>query len=387
MRMERAVFLIYVLLVGLSLTLFQPAHGQTPNTAPLIMLLNGDIWKYSPADGSLLQMTQSGYHQSPLLSPDGTQIVYRTVAPEAIAAIEFGAGSSGFPATNIHLLTIATGAEQSIATQPDNISLADGRYILRAEPSWSPDGTRLAWTDLAYPSGTDSLVIYDLATVTPISSPLTLPQRYGVQGAAEIRWGESGIAVWVTGYDASTGGVYEVFTLFTPEGEVLSMAQLPFAGTSGYILDFFWIEHQGNRDLGVLYSSGEFYLVDPRQNTFEQYLNPPTFFASGTDGAPAIGLVRASENVIGLPFGFAYQPDASGVVVNIPETLSPLTVTFAPDGVAVAYINTEGQVIVAQGSSTQTITLTDQTATAIVWTNRNWTTAESGGAGGGGGAG
>ncbi|MBI5931990.1 MAG: hypothetical protein HY862_21965 [Chloroflexi bacterium] len=387
MLIRRVLILITTLMLGSSLAVLHPAHGQSSDTAPLIVLVGGDFWKYSPADGTFVQMTQSGYHQTPLLAPDGSQIAYRTVAPEAIAAIEAGQGTSGFPATNINLLNLTTGEEQSIATQPDNISLAEGRYILRSEPSWSLDGTQVAWTDLAYPSGTDSLVVYDLASVTPVSYPLTLPQRYGIQGAAEIRWGETGIAVWITGLDASTGGINEVFTIYTPDGQLLSTALLPYSDTSGYVLDFFWIEHQGNQDLGVLYSNGNFYLIDPRQNTFEQYLNPPTFFASGTLGAPSISLVHAPANEIGLPFGFTYQPDASGGVVTIPETLSPLTVTFAPNGAAVAYINPDGQVVVVQDGTAQTITSADQLATALVWATRSWTTAEAGGAGGGGGAG
>ncbi|GIK63938.1 MAG: hypothetical protein BroJett018_17320 [Chloroflexota bacterium] len=380
MLIKRAFLLI---ILGLSLVTLHPAHGQSSDSAPLIVLMGGDFWKY--ADSTWTQMTQSGYHQTPLLAPDGTQIAYRTVAPDAIAAIESGQGTSGLPATNINLLNLATGEEQSIATQPDNISLAEGRYILRSEPSWSPDSTQIAWTDLAYPSGTDSLVVYDVATVTPISFPLTLPQRYGIQGAAEIRWGAAGIAIWVTGLDVATGGINEIFSIYAPDGQLLSTSQLPFSETSGYILDFFWIEHQGNQDLGVLYSNGDFYLIDPRLNTFMQYLNPPTFFASGTAGAPSISLVRAPENQIGLPFSFSYQPDASGTAVSIPETLSPLTITIAPDGTALAYITSEGQVVVVQNGSPQTITSADQFATALVWANKSWMTAESGGAGGGAG--
>ncbi len=382
MLIKRA-FLLIMLAISFGIFL-HPAYSQSSDVAPLIALIGGDFWKY--ADGTWSQMTQSGYHQTPLLAPDGTQIAYRTVAPEAITALESGQGTSGFPATNIHLLNLVTGEEQAIATQPDNISLADGRYILRSEPSWSLDGTQIAWTDLAYPTGTDSLVVYDLATVTPISFPLALPPRYGIQGAAEIRWGDVSIAVWVTGFDAITGGVNEIFTVYTPDGQVLTTANLPFSET-GYILDFFWIEHQGNQNLGVLYSSGEFYLVDPRLNTFAQYLNPPTFFASGTAGAPSVSLVRAPENQIGLPFSFTYQPEVSGAAVNIPETLSPMTVTFAPDGMALAYITVEGQVVVVQNGSTQVITTPDQAAAALVWGNKIWTTAEAGGAGGGGGGG
>jgi hypothetical protein len=75
---------------------------------------------------------------------------------------------------DIYLMNLVTAQTTVIARQPSAASFAEGQahYTLRSEPTWSPDGKLLAWTELTVVPATDlnlqaeSLVLYDVAAKT-----------------------------------------------------------------------------------------------------------------------------------------------------------------------------------------------------------------------------
>jgi hypothetical protein len=148
-----------------------------PDTPLLIAVrqgqsLSGDIW--ARRGSALIQRTGSGLCFVPIVSPAGDSFAYQQIPA---AYIKLSAPDEDRPAPReIYLTNLATARTTAIATQPKDASYAHSQshYTLRSEPTWSPDGKLLAWTELmtGQAAGTnpdlqaESLVIYDVTTKT-----------------------------------------------------------------------------------------------------------------------------------------------------------------------------------------------------------------------------
>ncbi len=142
-----------------------PSHAQ--GEQPLVILMNYDLWTY---DGTALtNVTNDGHITEAALSPDGTKIAYVNWSPLSVDAWERTGGFGGGPLpADITVLDISTLTITTVATQPADASffvenVADSAW-LRSVPTWSPDGTRLAWGEVHYPSlarETNRVMIFD----------------------------------------------------------------------------------------------------------------------------------------------------------------------------------------------------------------------------------
>lgn len=97
-------------------------------------------------------------------------------------------------------MNISSGDAIRIADQPyEAIVDAQGTLsvgIERSQPTWSPDGTKLAWTEITElhntPADEQRLIIYEVAT-GKTRTVHTLPV-YQIGSSTPV-WGESGIAL------------------------------------------------------------------------------------------------------------------------------------------------------------------------------------------------
>jgi len=173
------------------------AHAQE-QSFPLILLVDGDFWTWDAGTGDFTQLTTQGHVNTPVVSPDGTYFAYTRSAQITLDAIERVGGMSGAHPSDIWLFEISTGTTRNIGEQP-----ADARFfedgvednaLVRSRPTWSPDSTKIAWTNLVYPTGEFELEVYDLATDQTSTYALDIPTQYGIPTALSVYW-DNGIAI------------------------------------------------------------------------------------------------------------------------------------------------------------------------------------------------
>ena len=119
------------------------ASGALAQTAdpPIYSYRNGDIWKYDLTSETATQLTSWGYNGGPILSPDGSKIVFMSSFGSDFVVdnlkLELQRHKRGGTApANIWVMDVATETFTLIADQ----SGASAAGILRSLPSWSPDG-------------------------------------------------------------------------------------------------------------------------------------------------------------------------------------------------------------------------------------------------------
>lgn len=159
----------FIVLLLLS-TLFAPA-AQPATVTPLLILMQGDYWAWQPETGTLEQRTTWGYHERPVLSPDGTRIAFRSLA--AISVAQAKSANTVFTSdrpSNNWVMDRATGPAVEIAGQ-----LADATFdnpngfdaaIIRSHPAWTTDSAALIWTELEATGSAMRAVRYDFATAS-----------------------------------------------------------------------------------------------------------------------------------------------------------------------------------------------------------------------------
>ena len=175
---------------------------------PIILAIQGDLWSWEGTDQVPTQITQSGYIESPVVSPDGTRIAF-SAAPSTYADwVHSVGGAGGFtPPQDVSILDLTSGQIDVVADQGADAvwdgPTRPGKYILRSTPAWSPDGLHLVWMahkidTLSATSdeenGLAELVIYDLMTKSHrVLDSFPLSRQF--TGLIDVQWGRLSIAV------------------------------------------------------------------------------------------------------------------------------------------------------------------------------------------------
>ncbi len=296
--MRCAAFVVFLLTAWLlsSPGIVGVVHAQ--QEIPLILLLSGDLWVWTPDEEAFQQLTFWGYNHEPVISPDGNWVAYNSEAEITVDAIQRSGGiGGGATPSNIWLMELATGEAFRVIDQPPDASLfipgVPDKGVARSTPTWSPDGTMLAWTELTYPEGENRLGVYDLARGETRVMDLDIPEQYGVPTPLEVEWG-GGIAVRTVTYDVATEAVNEAIRVYDPSGALLSDTDLQ-ATDDAFSIEFLWIADDGKDYVGVLYNTGRWMLIDPLTGA-TQLMNGAPALSSRTqsrDGVSATFMVGA----------------------------------------------------------------------------------------------
>ncbi len=302
-RTLRLLFCLSWLLLGIV-----PIANAQPSSAPIFLLIKGDLWSWNEGDTAVRQITHWGHNYRPVISPDGKHVAYLALSEEEVN----GLGHSGQSRTDVWALDIASGEITKLDSDSTHLNVV-----------WSPDGSKLAWTEY---TDTPIAVAYDFQSNKTYTVIKDLPLQ-GFYDEPAIDWGDFGFLIlndeWIYGF--------ENFQFYDMNGKL--MATLPLAD-DGFEWNF-WehVHYQGQERLALL-SDWQWYLFDPHTtesqgvfDTLQAYspTQPDTIF----DIMPG----RLQDPPTG---GFTIQQSQiTGDPVNIGD--SPENFAISPDGQAIAY--------------------------------------------------
>lgn len=253
----------FALLLSICLAFPLATHAQDDSTAPIFFLMDGDIWSYRVGTGQLTQESTWGYNESPLLSPNGSQFVYTSLAQVGANFMDQQGYLFDPQPMNIWLWDIATNEAIRLVDQPAGAAIsADGGFVNivdRRSVGWSPDSTQLAWLNLSFDFGF-SLSVYDLATQTERIISEDIPSPYGdagMIGEHELHWGLGGIAVLTHNVGENFSGTGSPFqslmTIYDPVTGA-KIAENVVGNAERNVMEFVWLD--SNR-IYLSYYTGE----------------------------------------------------------------------------------------------------------------------------------
>jgi hypothetical protein len=326
--------------VFLFLLFISPTHAQTPEL-PVILLLDGDLYRWYEGDSSVQRLTHSGYIEDVSLSPDGSQVVYHAYDPVTVDAINrIGKLGSQRGAGNIWMMDAAKGEARQLVEQPADAAFfsrttADNA-IIRSKPFWSPDGTKVGWTEVEFPSqdALPSFWVYDFATDTALKH-FDLPRRGRMSnGIYKGYWTEIGILFEALEFR---------YPLYSETGELLNEIKLENNSSyrpAGFIEP---VQYNGNDYLLVQY-----YYPMGYERDWVVY----NLLSGGGRYIPGITVLRGvsaldpddSIVMVGQWGGYGGTPvnkQGEGIIPHdLKEAVSVLRLAISPDGEAVAYVAT-----------------------------------------------
>jgi len=370
--LRRVIFMLCVL----SLSLVTQAQSDY-----MIAFNNGDLFTWSLSNNTPQQLTFWGYNGGAVLSPDGSTIAFTSYDGAVGDAIERGDLFTEFgdlPA-NVWLMDIATQEFQWVNDQTGAVE--DGIY--RSYPVWSPDGTRLAWTELnGFPN--TSIKVYDLTTET--ISTVTNEFDLGYQDAGlylpRLKWGDGGISrilFNIVGEDFTAKSTLEVYD---PDTGDLSTMDLSFIDPDGTAyISHHWVNIDG-KDTIALQVDSNWGLVDMSSGSYQPLNTPPVLQKVGDSSLQLLPVYSGS-------YSFEWYVNNGGSVSSL--GYSDFTInsanqpTISPNGEIVAWHGRDGVYIWDTGSQrTQKIIEGDETRSYgntgpinVVWSPMEWVLSDT----------
>lgn len=335
----RKILCMLVLCLFLIPTFAQESTEAAPSAmGTLLAFVNGDLLRLE--NNSLVYFDACSPDEalfgSFVPSNDGQRILLQTRPKIISQALEAFGTLGDIPyGQNFWLCDTSTGSLSRILAQPNADAAFAGELpsaeATQSRPTWSPDGTKLAWINLRFADYQQSLVIYDLATGTQSETVLALPTP-PFPAPPEAIWTDAGIMLYIVGMDEVSFANVETISFFDPSSVSLSTPIEVFNGStnSDFIVERAVVEQEDSLAYALRYYGAGWSLLNLQ--TGEQSLMNARLERFAPNNPNSLRLAYD------LNAQFTYDWEIISATGTLPLMSYPSQrVAFAPDGSQVAY--------------------------------------------------
>jgi hypothetical protein len=352
----------------------------------LFMLKDGNLVAWCEGKDGLESLTSDGHSRRPVMSPDGTYIAYSSMAPETVSALNAlgyadDFGPDDWP-SNMWVMNLDQRQPEQITAQPADIHFNDvipSNAVSRSNPTWSPDGQIIAWTEIIFGAETTSLasltyrlVTYNIATKTTQIIVPELPkpfQKEDTLRTIRVLWGAGGIALAISRQPP----MRELY-IFDQNGQQIMLAPL---GRENFY-DFLWVNDSGKDYVGIMYATKAWVLIDPANGQAQPMNGTPELYSTQVDNyATFITIKMNGAQIAGLEWQAAEKSVSKIERIMFPgETNFAHRITVSAGGIAfvsdAVYVWREDGLKRIQGTDNIARGWEDAEAGALAWGATAW---------------
>jgi hypothetical protein len=352
-------------------TIGSPVAFARQDTLPLILFGYEGAWRWD-GPGAVPEKLVDSPLGTVAPSPDGMRLA---LLQWTEAGMDWGLDEFNI-ADNVWVIDLTTGEAAQLSKQPPDAS--DQKWVMHSLPTWSPDGTRLAWAEVAIPGRTQQILVYDFASGST-TTLLSGPPAQGDSPLAQVYWSQSGIAIQSDNFNTGGGGLLSESVMIVDEdGGLLTAAAVDVS--TRFTFGATWMVDGGAEQFAVLYNDGSWAMIDPRTGNIEvREIVPELYNPLRPDDSAGVyfTLDACDDSGMVITCDYVAQAERGAESLKLAHLdylfdIFGQTMAVSPDGQTVAYIQNDGIDFWPSGPLTPFEAVSLPPIRGIVWGPAAW---------------